>query len=83
MGVGGQRHDPAALPQGKTRYSLYRSLGGLQGQSGRVRKISTPPGFDPQTIQSVASSYTDWVIPAPSATFYSNLHNSYFLQIRI
>ena len=27
-GVGGQRHAPAALPQGKTRYPLYRWLGG-------------------------------------------------------
>ena len=24
MGVGGQRHAPAALPPGKTRYPLYR-----------------------------------------------------------
>ena len=27
-GVGGQRHAPAALPPGKTRYPLYRRLGG-------------------------------------------------------
>jgi hypothetical protein len=39
-GVGGQRHDPAALPPGKTRYPLCRWLGGFQGRSGRVRKIS-------------------------------------------
>jgi hypothetical protein len=26
-------------------------LGGPQGQSGRVRKISPPPGFDPRTVQ--------------------------------
>jgi len=34
-GVGGQRHAPAALPPGKTRYPLYRRLGGSQGRSGR------------------------------------------------
>jgi hypothetical protein len=28
-----------------------------------VRKISSPPGFDPRTVQSLASRYTDWVIP--------------------
>jgi hypothetical protein len=28
MGVGGERHAPAALPQGKTRYPLCRRLGG-------------------------------------------------------
>jgi hypothetical protein len=38
-GVGGQRHAPAALPPEKTRYPLYRKLGGPQGRSGRVRKI--------------------------------------------
>jgi hypothetical protein len=47
MGVGGQRHAPAALPPGKTRFPLYRRLGGPQGRSGRVRKISPTPGFDP------------------------------------
>jgi hypothetical protein len=30
-------------PPGNTRYQLYRSLGGLQGRSGHVRKISPPP----------------------------------------
>ena len=45
MGVGGQRHAPAALPLGKTRYPLYRRLGGPQGRSGRVRKISSPTGI--------------------------------------
>ena len=64
MGVGGQNHAPAALPPGKTRYPLYRRLGGPQGRSGRLRKISPPPGFDPRTVQPVASHYTDWAIPA-------------------
>ena len=64
MGVGGQRHAPAALPPGKIRYPLYRRLGGPQGQSGRVRKIPTAPGFDTRTVQPVASRYTDWAIPA-------------------
>jgi len=58
-GVGGQRHAPAALPPTKTQYPLYRRLGGPQGRSGQVRKISPPPGFDPRTIQPVASRYTD------------------------
>ena len=62
-GVGGQRHDPATLPPSKTRYPLYRALGGPQGRCGRVRKISSPPIFDPRIIQPVASRYTDWAIP--------------------
>ena len=59
MGVGGQRHTLAVLLPGKTRYILYRRLGGPQGRSGRVWKISPPLGFDPQTVQPVASRYTD------------------------
>ena len=56
----GQRHAPAALPLGKNRYLLYRRLGGPQGRSGQVRKISPQPGFDPRTVQPVASRYTDY-----------------------
>jgi len=47
-----------SLPPGKTRYPLYMRLGGPQGQSGQVRKISPPPEFDPRTVQLVASRYT-------------------------
>jgi hypothetical protein len=63
-GVGGQRHAAAASPPGKTRYPLYRRLGGPQGRSGRVRKISPPPGLDPRTVQPVAIRYTDCAKPA-------------------
>ena len=61
-GVGDQLRVPAALPPGKeTRYLLYRRLGEPQGRSGRLRKISPPPGFDPR-VQPVASRYTDYAI---------------------
>jgi hypothetical protein len=63
-GVGGQRHAPAALPPVKTRYQLYRRLGGLQGRSGRVREILPPTGLDPRTVQPVASRYTDCAVLA-------------------
>jgi len=68
MGVGGQRHTSTSLPPGKTRYPLYRRLGGPQGWFGRVRKTLTPPRFDPRTVQLVASRYTDWAIPAHKYT---------------
>ena len=45
MGVGGQHHFPAALTPGKTRYPLYRRLGGIQVRFGRVGKISPPTGI--------------------------------------
>ena len=48
------------LRPGKTPYSFYRRLGGPQGRPGQVRKISSPPGFDSQTVQSVGSRYSDY-----------------------
>ena len=45
MGVGVQRHAPAALPPGKTRYATYKRLGEPRGTSGRVRKTSSPTGI--------------------------------------
>ena len=41
---------------------------GPQGRFERVRKISPTPGFDAQTVQPVASRYTDWAIPAHHLT---------------
>ena len=61
MGMGEQRHAPAVLTPGKTRYPLYRRLG-LNGYG----KSRPPPGFDLRTVQSVASRYTDWANPASS-----------------
>jgi hypothetical protein len=48
---------------GKTWYPLYRRLGGPQSQSRQVQKISPPPGFDPWTVQPLASrcsNYATW-----------------------
>jgi len=45
VGAGGQRHTPAALSPGKTRYPLYRRLGVPQGRSRQVRKILLPTGI--------------------------------------
>ena len=65
----GQRHAPAVLAPGNKWYLLYRRKGGPQSRSGRVGKISPSPGFDPRTVQNVASHYTDRVIRAPRQTW--------------
>jgi hypothetical protein len=39
-------------------YPLCRRLGGSQGRSGRLRKISSPSGFDPRIVQLVGSAKT-------------------------
>jgi len=69
-GVGGQHHAPATLPPGNIWYPLYRRLGGPQGRSEQVRKISPPPEFDPRTVQPVAGRYTDWAIAARRIEIY-------------
>jgi hypothetical protein len=67
MGVGGQRHAPAALPPGMTRYPFYRRVGRPQGRSERVLKSLPSQEFDLRTVQLVASRYTDYAIPAHEA----------------
>jgi hypothetical protein len=56
--------DPCGTDPGKTRYPLYNKISKPQSRYGRVRKISPPPGFDPQTVQPVKSDYTDYDIPS-------------------
>jgi hypothetical protein len=50
---------PGRFTPGKDPVTIVRRLGGPQDRSGQVRKISPPPGFDLQTVQPVASRYTD------------------------
>jgi len=47
------------LPLGKTRYPLYRRLGGPQGRFGRAENL-VPTGIRSRTVQPVVSRYTDW-----------------------
>jgi hypothetical protein len=46
------------LPPGKTRYPLYRRLGGHQGRSGRAENL-VPTGIRSRTVQPVVSPYTN------------------------
>ena len=69
---GSASHPGRTLPPGRTRYPLYRRLGGPQGRSGQVMKISSPPGFDPRTVQPVGSRYTDYST-RPTHLYYISL----------
>jgi hypothetical protein len=71
-GVVGQRHTPAALLPGKMRYPLYRRLGGHQGRSERVRKISSTtairsPDRPARSESLYRKSYPDPQIPEGAA----------------
>jgi hypothetical protein len=69
--VGGQRHAPAAITPGKTRYPLYRRLGGPQGRSRQVRKISPLTGIrSPDRPARSQSLYRlSYPGPYPQGTF--------------
>jgi len=61
---GTRRGDWSASRPGRTlpprKDPVLRWLGWLQGRSRQVQKTSPPSGFDPRTVQAVASRYTDW-----------------------
>jgi hypothetical protein len=77
MGEGGQHHAPAALPPGKTRYPFYRRLGGPRAGLDRCTKSRPPPGFDPLTVQSVASrSKKNYQIVTQNYAFIQERTNS-------
>jgi len=71
MRVGVKRQASEALHPGKIRYPLYRSLDGPLDRSGRVRKISLTPRFNPRTFHAVASRYIDHALPVHRTTVKS------------
>jgi len=64
MGVGGQRHDPAALPRERPCTHCTGGWVGPRTGMNRCGKPRPPPAFDPRNVQPVASRYTDCAISA-------------------
>ena len=64
-------HLTMVLPPGKTRYPLYRRLGGPQGRSGREENL-VPTGIRSRIVQLVVSRYTNW---ATRPTYYREYAN--------
>ena len=65
---GGQSERPGRFTAGKSpRIPQYRRLGGPQGGfrlSGRQNRL--PLGYEPRTVQPVASRYAAYAIPDPT-----------------
>ena len=59
MGVSVQRHTPAALPRERPGTHCTGGWVGPRAGLDRCRKFRPPQGFDPRTVQPVASRYTD------------------------
>ena len=84
--MGGQRHASAALPRGKRpRTHCTGSWMSGKGRSGQMRKMSSPLGFDPRTVQPVASWYTDYAILASASQYhtFTLIQNHYALKAGI
>ena len=64
MRVGGQHHAPAALPRKRLGTLRIGGWVGLRAGLDGYVKSRPPPGFDPRTVQPVASRYTDCANPA-------------------
>jgi hypothetical protein len=62
---------------GKDPVPIVQEAGWPQGRSEQVWKISPPPGFDPQTVQPVASRYTNYT---NWPTDIEDLHEILFLE---
>lgn len=64
MGVCDQRHSSSALPSRKGPVTPCPGNCVDPSRSERVRKISLPAGFDPGTVEAVASRYNNYAISA-------------------
>jgi hypothetical protein len=78
-GEGSASRPGHSLPKGKTRYPLYRRVGGPQGRFRKVRKISPLLGFDPRTVQPVASYYNNDTLLYCTLLYLLTLLLSYLL----
>ena len=60
-GVGGQCQAPAVLLPGKDPVPIVEEAGWAPGPVWTgAENLSPPPGFDPRTVQPLASRYTDY-----------------------
>jgi len=71
------RHRPL-YPGERDRLATVRESGWAHGRSGRARKITPPPVFDPRTVQPITSRYSDYAIPAHKEPIF---HEKYDSQI--
>ena len=80
--MSGQQHAPArTLPPGKTRYPLYRRLGGPQGRPGRTENLF-PTGIRSRTVQPVVVAIPT-ELPGPQTYIHTYIHTHTHTHIYI
>ena len=73
------------LPPGKTRYPLYRRLGGHQGRSGQVRIISPLTGIRSPHLPALSQTLYRLRYPGPQVcviVYYSNGLNCFWIRLK-
>jgi len=81
-GVGWSMPRPGRFTPGKTRFPLYRSLSGPQGQSRQVRKISPPTGIrSPDCPAHCKSLYQLLSYPSPCVSLILNYFETPFVSL--
>jgi hypothetical protein len=76
--VGGKRHASPTLTQKRHPVSFVKESGWAPRRIWTDAKTLIPPGFDPQTVQAVASHYTDYAIKLTKILSARNVTRSKF-----
>ena len=63
---------PRPLHHGKYLVPIVQEVGWAPGSVWTDAENVVPPGFDPRTVQPVASRYTDSAIPVCICMFYDS-----------
>jgi hypothetical protein len=71
MVVRGQRHAPAVFNPGKDPVPIVQEAGWAPGPVCTGAENLAPPGFDPRTVQPVASHYTNYTTRPTFLTKYA------------
>jgi len=64
------RHRPGRFAPGKDPVPIVLKAGWAPWSVWIVVENVVPPGFNPRTVQPVASRYTDYAIPAHTMVLY-------------
>jgi hypothetical protein len=62
--LGGHHHSPAALTPGEDPVPIVQEAGWAPGPIWAGAENLALPGFDPRTVQPLASRYTDYAMLA-------------------
>ena len=78
MEVSGQSQTPAILRPASNELKAGWAPGPVWTGA---ENLALPPGFDPRTVQHIASRYTDWAIAAAITGVYCTKIDSFHVYV--